>query len=186
MKRYLPLYLYLLPLGLVLSLAGCATEKENFGTPEVIDNALVGQIYLLPENTFGLPDFSQLTPVGTVYTTRLDIAPRDFKEGFPAVADRLEWFGLQYQGVLRIQTAGTYTFGLNSDDGSRLYIGSQLVVDNDLRHNPLLKTARIYLDAGEYPLTLEYFQGPRFEIALQFFITPPGRVMQIFDSTLTY
>ena len=169
-----------------MGLTGCATEDESFGTPEVIDNALVGQIYLLPENTLELPDFIQLSPVGTIYTTGLDIAPRDFKEGFPEVVDRFEWFGLQYKGVLRVQTAGIYTFGLNSDDGSKLYIGSQLVVSNDFLHDPLLKKGTLYLDAGEYPLTLEYFQGPRYEIAFQFFITPPGQVTQIFDSTAVY
>ncbi len=182
MKRNL-----LLP-GLVflVGLTACAAEDENFGTPEVIDSALVGQLYLLPENTAQLPDFTELSPVGTIYTTSLDIAPRDFTEGFPEVADRLEWFGLQYKGTLRVQTAGSYTFGLNSDDGSRLYIGSQLVIDNDFQHDSLLKKGSVYLDAGEYPLTLEYFQGPRFEIALQFFITPPGQVPQIFDSTAVY
>ena len=172
-------------LCLLLGLAGCAT-RETFGTTEVIENALVGQVYFVPEGTSKLPDFTALGPVGKLYTTKLDIAPRDFKEGFPEVTDRLEWFGLQYQGVLRIGSAGTYTFGLNSDDGSRLYIGSQLVVDNDFEHDPVLKTGSVALKAGEYPLTLTYFQGPRYELALQFFITPPGRATQIFDSTKTY
>ena len=172
-------------LCLLVSLTGCAT-KETFGTPEVTEDALVGQLYFIPEGTSKLPDFTALEPVGKLYTTRLDIAPRSFKEGFPEVTDRLEWFGLQYRGVLRVERAGTYTFGLNSDDGSRLYIGSQLVIDNDFEHDPVLKTGSIALGAGEYPLTLTYFQGPRYEIALQFFITPPGRATQIFDSTKTY
>ncbi len=178
----------MLLMGLVfwVGLAGCGAEPENFGTPEVIDDSLTGQLYLLPENTSSLPDFTQLAPVGTIYTTSLDIAPRDFDEGFPEVSDRFEWFGLKYEGVLRIETAGTYTFGLNSDDGSRLYIGSTRVVDNDFQHNQILKRGDIYLEAGEYPLRLEYFQGPRYEIALQLFITPPGRVTQILDSTETY
>ena len=176
----------LMGLVLLVGLTGCGAEKGNFGTPDVIDDSLTGHIYLLPEDTILLPDFTQLSPVGTVYTTRLDIASRDFNEGFPAVVDRLEWFGLQYKGTLRVETAGTYTFGVNSDDGSKLYIGSELIVNNDFQHNPILKRGDIYLEAGEYPLTLEYFQGPRYEIALQLFITPPGRVTQIFDSTEVY
>ncbi len=172
-------------LCLLLGLTGCAT-KANFGTSEVVEDALVGQLYFVPEGTSKLPDFTALEPVGTLYTTTLDIARRDFEEGFPGVTDRLEWFGLQYQGVLRIETAGTYTFGLNSDDGSKLYIGSALVVSNDFEHDPVLKTASMTLDKGEYPLTLTYFQGPRYELALQFFVTPPGQATQIFDSTKTY
>ena len=172
-------------LCLLLGLTGCAT-REDFGTTEIVEDALVGHLYLIPEGTPSLPDFTALRPVGKIYTTSLDIAPRDFKEGFPKVTDRLEWFGLQYTGVLRVRTPGTYTFGLNSDDGSRLYLGSRLVVDNDFQHDPLLKTGRVTLTAGEYPLKLTYFQGPRYEIALQFFITPPGGAAQIFDSTKTY
>ena len=172
-------------LCLLVSLTGCAT-KETFGTPEVTEDALVGQLYFIPEGTSKLPDFTALESVGTLYTTSLDITRRDFKEGFPEVADRLEWFGLQYKGVLRIETAGTYTFGLNSDDGSKLYLGSTLVINNDFEHDPVLKTGGVTLDKGEYPLTLEYFQGPRYELALQFFITPPGEATQIFDSTKTY
>lgn len=178
----------MLIVGLVfwVALTGCGADRESFGTPDIIDNSLAGQLYLLPEGTLSLPDFTQLNPVGKVYTTRLDIAPRDFNEGFPEVSDRLEWFGLKYEGVLRIETAGTYTFGVNSDDGSRLYIGSQRVVDNDFQHDPVLKQGSVYLGAGDYPLTLEYFQGPRYEMALQLFVTPPGRATQIFDSTETY
>ena len=172
-------------LFLLAGLTGCAT-KEIFGSPQVVDDALVGQIYVIPKGTPKLPDFALLTPVGTLYATKLDIARRDFTEGFPGVSERLEWFGLQYRGVLRIGAAGTYTFGLNSDDGSKLYVGSELVVDNDFEHDPLLKTGQITLAAGDYPLTLEYFQGPRYEIALQLFITPPGQDTQIFDSTKMY
>ncbi len=175
----------LLIIVLWLGLAGCTTDK-TFGTPEVIDDALTGQIYLLPKNTLRLPDFTKLSSVGSIYTTRLDIASRDFTEGFPKLSDRLEWFGLQYKGVLHIRSAGRYTFGLNSDDGSRLYLGSKLIVNNDFQHDPLLKTGNIFLGVGDYPLTLEYFQGPRYELALQLFITPPGGVAQIFDSTTVY
>lgn len=168
----------------LFALAGCA--QEDFGSPEPIEGALTGQLYFLPENTQKLPDFTQLEPQGTVYTTNLNIAPRNFEEGFPEVTDRFEWFGLQYKGTLHIKTAGVYTFALSSDDGAKLYIGPQLVVDNDFHHNARRSSGTIQLEAGDYPLTLEYFQGPRYEIALQLFVTPPGQAEQIFDSTLAY
>ena len=175
-----------LALSVVFVLTGCATEGDPFGGSEVLDNALAGQVYALPEGTPRLPDFSALTPLGTIYATSLDVAPRNFSEGFPGIRDRSEWFGLRYEGTLRVQTAGTYTFALRSDDGSRLRVGSQLVVDNDFVHNLVEKTGTLTLAAAEHPLVLEYFQGPRYESALQLLITPPGQSTQIFDSTVVY
>ena len=168
-----------------LLLSGCA-DDEAFGGSEAIEDALVGQVFLLPENTDRLPDFSVLEPLGTLYTTRLNIPRRSFERGFPGISDRFEWFGLRYEGTLRVRTPGTYTFELTSDDGSRLYVGPERVVDNDFQHDPLTKTGTVTLAAGEHPLVLEYFQGPRFEIALQLFVTPPGGAREVFDSTAVY
>jgi len=39
----------------------------------------------------------------------------------------------------------------------------------------------IELAAGDHSLVLEYFQGPRYEIALQVFVTPPGGTEGIFS-----
>lgn len=172
-------------LTLMLLTSGCA-DDEAFGSSEAMADALAGQVFLLPEDTTRLPDFSTLKPLGTVYTTRLNIPPRNFERGFPGVSDRFEWFGLRYEGTLRVRTPGTYTFALSSDDGSKLYIGSELVVNNDFQHDPLTKTGTVTLAVGEHPLVLEYFQGPRYEIALQLFVTPPGGTEQVFDSTVVY
>ena len=40
-------------------------------------------------------------------------------------------FYVEVDGVLRIDTAGEYTFRLTSDDGSRLNLGGKVVIDND-------------------------------------------------------
>src|SRR5690606_28629583 len=40
----------------------------------------------------------------------------------------------EFEGFVNITTAGDYTFYLNSDEGSRLYIDGNLVVDFDGRH----------------------------------------------------
>lgn len=181
MNRNLIMTLSVLLLG---ALVGCGGDE--FGGPEPIQDGLVGNVFLLPETTLGLPDFNQLAPEGTLYTTKLDIPDRDFVSGFPGITDRFEWFGLQYEGVVQVKTPGSYTFGLNSDDGSKLYIGSQLIINNDGIHDVRFKSGQVFLEAGDHPLTVEYFQGPKRRIALQLFITPPGQASQIFDSTVAY
>lgn len=147
-----------------------------FGTTEPTTPAsFEGKIYFLPENTQKLPtDFSTLQPVGSVYKDRVDIPERAFEEGFPGITERFEWFAVRYTGKVKLTKAGKYKFRLNSDDGSKLFINGKLVIDNDGTHPPRSKEGKIELDAGEHDFVIEYFQGPRYHIALQAFVTPPG------------
>ncbi|TFG98850.1 MAG: hypothetical protein E4H13_09450, partial [Calditrichales bacterium] len=45
--------------------------------------------------------------------------------------DREQYFGFVYNGYIQIPQEGLYTFYLESNDGSRLYIGEELLVNND-------------------------------------------------------
>ena len=69
--------------------------------------------------------------------------------------------GLKLTGYLKVEEAGAYEFALRSGDGSRLYVGSQLVVDNDgLKNNETQhqeKRGTVHLEAGVHPLTVTYF-----------------------------
>ncbi len=68
-------------------------------------------------------------------------------------------YAFQYQGFVYVPAAATYTFYVNSDDGSRLWIGTQLVVDNDGKHSAQEKTGQIILDQGWHQLKLDYFEA---------------------------
>jgi hypothetical protein len=74
-----------------------------------------------------------------------------------------------------------YKFRLLSDDGSKLYIDSILIIDNDGTHAPKSITGEIYLSPGTYPIRVDYFQGPKMQIALQLFVTLPGEEERLFD-----
>jgi hypothetical protein len=106
----------------LLSLRCLAQEPEagdaKFGTTVVISSGLRGQIYFLPQNTLVLPKFEKLEPVGTIYTSSLNISPREFSEGFPGVTNRIEWFAIVYTGRFYIDKPGKYRFAVASDDGS--------------------------------------------------------------------
>ena len=63
-------------------------------------------------------------------------------------------------GFLAIANPGTYTFSLGSDDGSRLTIGGQTVVNNDLLHSFTTATgAATFITAGLYAINLTYFNN---------------------------
>jgi hypothetical protein len=70
-----------------------------------------------------------------------------------------------------------------SDDGSRLSIEDKLVVDNDGTHSPQSKSASTELKKGKRKIKVEWFQGPRKQIALQVFWTKPGGSEEIIPAT---
>src|ERR1700729_3489664 len=124
-----------------------------FGTTVVIPSGLRGLVYYIHHNRTELPDFEKLKPAGAaIYTSSLNLPPQDFKQGFPGVTKRMEWFAIDYTGKFWITTPGLYRFSLLSDDGAKLYIDDQTVIDNAGLHAPLEKTGAIELPAGLHRL----------------------------------
>ena len=156
------------------SLAIClAQEPENsnanravFGITVVDTIGLEGKIYDLKVGQKFLPNFARMKPVGSIYTSSLNIPPRDFLQGFPGVTKRTEWFAIDYNGKFWIGMPGKYKFSLLSDDGSKLYIDKKLVIDNDGTHPALLLYGAIVLKNGSHNIRVSYFQGPRTAVAL--------------------
>jgi len=68
-----------------------------------------------------IPDFNSLKPVleGESPNISLDVRKQN------------EFFGMTFDGYIKIEKTNVYTFSTDSDDGSRLYIDQQPVVDND-------------------------------------------------------
>jgi hypothetical protein len=148
----------------------------------VIPSGLKGGVYLLPKGAWKLPDFENLRPVGTIWTSSLNIAPRRWKAGFPGVTKRFEWFAINYTGRFWIEQPGVYRFSLLSDDGSRLFVDGQLVIDNDCRHPPLARESGIELAGGIHNIRVAYFQGPRDCLALRLAVLGPGETWSIFST----
>ncbi|SMF64898.1 PA14 domain-containing protein [Pseudobacteriovorax antillogorgiicola] len=129
---------------------------------------MIARLYALPEETERLPEnFLLMKPQGYLCMDQLDIAPRDFSLGFPGVTNRFEWFALDVQSLLWIEEPGDYYIGIRSDDGSRVFLNDQLIIDNDGQHSPEEKGVYITLTPGYYPLRIHYFQGPRYTLSLE-------------------
>jgi hexosaminidase len=71
--------------------------------------------------------------------------------------DGAEQFGVIYEGFIEAKEAGVYTFTLESDDGSVLFVDDELVVDNDFEHGSTQKTGLIPLAKGLHKIKLKYF-----------------------------
>ena len=141
-------------------------NRPVFGITVVDTLGLQGKIYNLRPGQKVLPNFGKMKPVGSIYTSSLNIPPRDFLQGFPGVTKRTEWFAIDYTGSFWVDTAGKYKFSLLSDDGSKLYIDKKLVIDNDGTHGALELYGAIVLKPGSHNIRVSYFQGPRTAVAL--------------------
>jgi PA14 domain len=171
-----------------LSLAGAQTPVfregpiTTFGVTVVDPFGLRGEIYLLPTGTEQLPKFEKLKPIGAIYTSALNIPPRNFQEGFPGITNRFEWFAIDYTGNFYIEDPGKYRFLLGSDDGSKLYIDGKRVIDNDGVHPILYEQGSITLKGGIHRIRISYFQGPAAQLALILGVARPGEDWRIFTT----
>jgi len=67
-------------------------------------------------------------------------------------------FGADITGCLDVAADGTYSFTLNSDDGSLLYIDGSLVVNNGGPHGPWSVTNSASLTAGMHPFEVQFYE----------------------------
>ncbi|MFB7292308.1 family 16 glycoside hydrolase [Actinacidiphila glaucinigra] len=82
-------------------------------------------------------------------------------------------FVSQIIGNINVPEAGSYTFRLISDDGSRLFIGGQQVIDHDGLHGAEPKDGEITLTPGYHALHIDHFdRGGGQQVTLQW--KPPG------------
>jgi hypothetical protein len=98
------------------------------------------------------------------------------------VTSRFEWFAIDYNGRFWIDRPGMYSFVLTSDDGARLYIDDQLIIDNDRQHQPEGRTGSVRLGTGIHRIRVPYFQGPRFQVALVLEVAGPGEQLRVFST----
>ena len=96
-----------------------------------------------------LPDFEQLKPVrkGTLAEGLVDIRPAQAKE----------YFGLVFEGNLKVEKAGEYEIHMASDDGARVRINGKTIVEHDGLHGPSPRKGKIHLESGKHKIRVEYF-----------------------------
>jgi hypothetical protein len=157
-------------LAAVLMPVACRGQStKDFGDKDWLEGALRGQIFFLPAGTPRLPDLSSLHPVGTIYARELDVPTTDWQEGFPGISNRFEWFAIEYTGLIRAHHEGHYALRLVSDDGSKLYVDDKLIIDNDGLHSTRSANGGVDLDDQQHTIRIQYFQGPRYQVALQLY-----------------
>lgn len=133
------------------------------------EHGLRGAYYILEGGGRALPDFSELQPALIRRDAQLDFADAD---AFALPFDTFN-MGAVWQGRIRVEAEGEYTFTLGSDDGSRLFVNGAELIDNDGVHRHRERNGSVTLQAGEHEIRVEYFnlQGG---VSLQLKWQPPG------------
>ena len=96
-----------------------------------------------------LPDFGSIEPEDTFPVESI---------GIPGRA-RGTNIALRFTCRVEVLRNGEYTFYTRSDDGTRLYVGGEKVVENGGQHPARERSGTIVLEAGVHSVVVEYFQG---------------------------
>ena len=130
--------------------ASPSTGTASLRTPENPANTGPGLVYDYYEGNWGtLPNFGALTALKSGVTLLPELAVRS----------RDNDYGVRFSGYVTVPTDGVYTFYTSSDDGSKLFIGSTEVVNNDGVHGEQERSGTIGLKAGTHAISIPFFQG---------------------------
>ncbi|MEP1207659.1 MAG: PA14 domain-containing protein [Rhizobiaceae bacterium] len=103
-----------------------------------------------PSTVDQIPTFN---PDKSGYVNDLDVSNLDANSG----GDGND-YGIRYSGFLDIETGGSYDFEIGSDDGSRLLINGQLVINNDYDHGMEYKSGSVSLTAGLNSIEILFYE----------------------------
>jgi hypothetical protein len=97
----------------------------------------------------------------TLQLTRTDPTINfNFGFGSPGGAIEATRYSIRWTGKIQPEYSETYTFYTNSDDGMRLWVNGQQLINNWTFHNNTEDSNTITLVAGQtYDIKLDYFQG---------------------------
>jgi hypothetical protein len=101
------------------------------------------------------------------------------------VKQRKEKYALLFEGYIWIKQEGIYDFFTRSDDGSKLFIDGQQVVNNDGEHGSVEAGGKAALKKGYHQLRVEYFDsggGNELKVLWQ----PPGRSKETIPSNVLF
>ncbi len=126
--------------------------------------AFIGQVYEIPAKTVMNAKFAysedilNFEKLETVTLDAINIPNRETSIPFPGV-DRTDRYGMILNSEMKISKSACYTFELSSDDGSKLWLGESLRIDNDGTHKMRSRRDTVFIAKGSIPVKLWYYQG---------------------------
>ena len=93
--------------------------------------------------------------------------------------DGADGFSARYTGQIYIEQAGTQTFRITSDDGSRLYIDGVQIINNDGAHGAASVNGSVFLSVGWHAIRVDYFDAGGAETLSLDYAAPGGTLASI-------
>lgn len=102
-----------------------------------------------------LPDFDSLEPYLVEVITDVNYPSTN---GNFAGSGLSNDFGVVFNGFIDVPVSDWYTIYTDSDDGSKLYVGDELLIDNDGLHGMREIGGTIALQAGRHAIRVDFFE----------------------------
>lgn len=127
---------------------------DQAAEPEVVRNGLRGRYYSNIKH--------EDAPV-----ERIDaVVSFDWGESAPIEGVTPNGFSVRWEGEVEPPVSGEITFEVESDDGSRLWVGGKKLIDHWQAQSATVHSGKIVLEAGRrYPIKLEYYDAWSMAIA---------------------
>ena len=168
--------LYTAPLGYTGDDAFAYTIADNFGqtadsvvnttvfdpadihtpaTPPLPRTGLAASYYTLSSPST-VPNFDALSPFANDVVTTVNYPSTNGNFATSGMADNV---GARFAGYVNIPQLGAYRFYTTSDDGSKLWIDGELVVDNDGLHGMTEQWGVVALEPGLHAIRTDFFEA---------------------------
>jgi hypothetical protein len=157
-------------------------DSDNDGILDSIEliafvtDSIYYEYYNLTPTANTLDNFPTINPIDSGKIANFNVASLSIKNGNPSLNN----FSIRYKGFITIPETANYTFSTLSDDGSRLIIGNQTVVNNDGIHGPTTVTNTVNLTKGRHNFEVLFFEFAGQEI-LEIQMAKTGNTLQNID-----
>ncbi|WBX75623.1 Ig-like domain-containing protein [Tenacibaculum ovolyticum] len=137
---------------------GCDLDDDNDGILDTVENSCANSIsyefYDLVPSGFSVDNIPTTGALSVGTATSFDVDAL-----FASIPSPADTFSIRYKGLLLISTAGSYTFFTRSDDGSKLHIDGNEIVDNDGLHGSVEQSGQVNLGVGYHQIEVTFFEN---------------------------
>ena len=102
----------------------------------------------------------------------------DWGGGMPASKVPADNFSVRWTGFIIAENPGLHTFWTESDDGVRLTVAGETIIENWTDHSVILDEGNISLTQGIHPIVLEYYDNTG-DAVIRLYYRAPGIPEQI-------
>lgn len=156
--RFTACALFLFVLGLVVGIGAPAANAQPPATGFLVN-------YYSGRNLQGNP----------IYTANVPVINWSYDTGgspVPGIVPSTN-FSARWEGWYYMDRPGRWTFTMTSDDGSRVWIDNEQIIDLWYDHAPLTRARTKDLPAGYHLIRVDYYQN-QGGMTAQLTVTPPG------------